>query len=516
MAVVGLLFGAYKLRVKTLHERGLRLEKLVDQRTAELDLARQQAEQANRAKSAFLANMSHELRTPLNAILGFSNLLRKHSDSPEHRRNLEIINRSGEHLLTLINDVLDVAKIEAGRVVLEVAPCDLKMLVHDVTDMMRARAAEKCLELTLVESVGYPRHILTDAAKLREVLINLLGNAVKFTERGSVTLRLDSKPAATGERVLLRLEVEDTGIGIAKEDQERIFKPFEQVAKARSQKGTGLGLAITRQILALMGGRLEVESALGAGSCFRVELPVEPTQEIQARPSPDREAVVGLEAGQPAYRILVVEDQPENWMLLKCLLSDAGFEVRVAEDGQKGVAAFREWHPHFIWMDLRMPVLDGLEATRRIRALEGGHDVKIAAITASGFDSRRSEVLAAGLDDYIRKPYRQDEIFQCMARHLGVRYRRTEPAAPLPGDPPVKEPSPGPIAALPAALRAELREALMTLNVNRISRAIEKVAEHDSALGSALARQAETYAYTAMLSAVEDAKEGSPSTNSIS
>jgi signal transduction histidine kinase len=249
LAAAGLLFGGYKLRVRTLKERGRLLENLVAQRTAELVEARNQAEQANRAKSTFLANMSHELRTPLNAILGFSNLLREHGVSEEQRRDLNIINRSGEHLLTLINDVLDVAKIEAGRTILEMAPCDLKALVQEVADMMRVRAAEKHLALALTQSDEFPRYVRTDPGRLREVLINLLGNAVKYTEHGSINLRCGARPADTSDRVLLRFEVEDTGIGIALEDQERVFQPFEQVAGAGRQKGTGLGLAITRQVV---------------------------------------------------------------------------------------------------------------------------------------------------------------------------------------------------------------------------------------------------------------------------
>jgi signal transduction histidine kinase/DNA-binding response OmpR family regulator len=511
LAGAGLLFGAYKLRVRALRERGVRLQKLIDERTAELVEARDQAEQANRAKSAFLANMSHELRTPLNAILGFSNILREHSASEDQRRDLDIINRSGEHLLTMINDVLDAAKIESGRTVLEIAPCDLKGLMQDVADMMQVRAAEKHLELVLVESAEIPRYVRTDAARLREVLINLVGNAVKYTERGSITVRLDGRPAGTGEQVLLRFEVEDTGTGIAIEDQERIFKPFEQVATGQYRKGTGLGLAITRQVLELMGGRIEVESSPGRGSCFRVELPVERAQESEAKPADGRKRILGLEAGQPEYRVLVVEDEPENSMVLERLLRQAGFQVRLAGNGEQGVEAFRECRPQFIWMDLRMPVMDGMAAARRIRDLEGGRDVKIAAVTASGYDSKRSDVMAAGFDDYLRKPYRPDEIFECMERHLGVRYRHAEAERALPGGQ-AEELRPEAIAALPSSLCAELRDAVFALDAERISRTIQKVSEHDAALGSVLARYAKGYAYTAILVAVEGGKAKSSPT----
>ena len=225
--------------------------------------------------------------------------------------------------------------------------------------MMRMRADEKQLGLKLVEAPGVPQYIRADAARLREVLINLLGNAVKYTERGSITLRSSAQSGDAANQVLLRFEVEDTGIGIAAEDQERIFEPFEQVAKVGKQKGTGLGLAITRTFIELMGGNIAVESTPGRGSCFRVEIPVERTEEFEAKPAAARERILGLEAGQPEYRILVVEDEPENWMVLERLLRDAGFQVRVAENGEQGVESFREWRPHFIWMDLRMPVMDG-------------------------------------------------------------------------------------------------------------------------------------------------------------
>ena len=242
-----------------------------------------------------------------------------------------------------------------------------------------------------------PAYARTDAAKLREVLINLLGNAVKYTEHGSITLRFDAQPVGGAEQLLLRFTVEDTGIGIAPEDHERIFKPFEQVAKRAPQKGTGLGLAITRQLIELMGGSIEVESTLGKGSCFPVDLLVERTQEPEARPAVACEAEFRvLEEGQPEYRILIVEDQPENWMVLERLLTEAGFQVRVAEDGAEGVTSFREWRPQFIWMDLRMPVMNGIEAAQRIRNLDGGKDVKIVAVTASGFESERARGAGGG------------------------------------------------------------------------------------------------------------------------
>jgi signal transduction histidine kinase/DNA-binding NarL/FixJ family response regulator len=488
-----------------------RLEKLVQQRTAELVVARDQAREgrdqaqaANRAKSAFLANMSHELRTPLNAILGFSNLLRDSGDfSGGRRKDLDIINRSGEHLLELINDVLDVAKIDAGHIVAESAPCDLNGLVRQILEMMQVRAREKNLELLVHESPDFPHFARTDASKLRQILINLIGNAVKFTEHGTVTLRLDGLPEDSPHRVLLRLEVEDTGSGIAAEEQARIFEAFAQVGGHGTQKGTGLGLTIVRQYVELMGGTIRLESVPGEGSLFRVELPVERAAESEAMaPHADRARVLRIEPGQPEFRILVVEDEFENRLLLRRLLEDAGFHVRVAEDGAEGVEVFQSWRPHFIWMDRRMPGMDGLEATRHIRKLDGGREVKIAAVTASVLDSQRNEILAAGLDDFLRKPYRPAEIFDCMARHLGVRYVCAEGAS-LPAPQAAAALRPEALAALPEELREELANALIALDAERIAGLIRGISEGDPALGGTLALLAGRFAYTPILKALQ-------------
>jgi signal transduction histidine kinase len=363
-----LAFSAYRMRIQSLRVAAQRLELEVDNRTRELKTARDAADSANRAKSSFLANMSHELRTPLNAILGFANLLREDGVSEKQRADLNIIHRSGEHLLGLINDVLDIAKIEAGREKLEIAPCDLRELIRDVTGMALIRAVEKNLELSVIHSPDFPEFVETDAKKLRQMLINLLGNAVKHTERGMVTLNLNAQSGADSEHVLLSFEVHDTGIGIAPEDQERILEPFVQVGTTLRQKGTGLGLAITRQFAVLLGGSIEVSSAPGEGSLFRLKIPAKRAEPVIAdSAAAEREYV--LSADQQEYRILVVDDALENRQLLERLLQHAGFQVRVAEDGEQAIDIFQAWRPQFIWMDLRMPGMDGAEATRRIRAL---------------------------------------------------------------------------------------------------------------------------------------------------
>ncbi|TXT41679.1 MAG: multi-sensor hybrid histidine kinase [Comamonadaceae bacterium] len=475
------------------------LEEEVQQRTTELVLARNAAETANHAKSVFLANMSHELRTPLNAILGFSNMMRNDPHLPPGLlQNVGIINRSGEHLLVLINDVLEMAKIEAGRVVLENAPFDLGAMVRDVTDMMNVRALEKGLRLMIDQSSCFPRYITGDEARLRQILINLLGNAIKFTQEGGVTVRLGTQ----NNRIThLLIEVEDSGIGISTEDQQRIFEPFVQLGQQGDGKGTGLGLTITRQFAQLMGGQLSLESVPGKGSLFRVELPLhEVAQADIAKPEvAGTGAVVGRVPGQPDYRILIIEDQLENQLLLVKLMELIGLPVRVADNGQQGVEMFQSWHPHLIWMDRHMPVMDGMEAMRQIRRLPGGTEVKIVAVTASAFKEQRSEMLAAGMDDFVRKPYRFNEIYESLAQQLGVQYiyegvPATQETVALTAEM---------LAVLPQALRQQLKAALESLENEQIEQVIRAIAAYDKPLEKTLTQLIQNFDYPAVLKALD-------------
>lgn len=405
------------------------LETIVQDRTKALEEEKEKAEASNRAKSAFLANMSHELRTPLNAILGFSTLMTQSSDIPETEKdNLKIINHSGEHLLQLVNDVLDMSKIEAGHVRLDAEDFDLGELIRNITDMMRIRASEKGLQLLVDQTSKFPRIIHGDAPKLRQILINLLSNAIKFTNQGGITLRLDTLEDDDCNLVL-KFEIEDSGTGIEQKDIDRIFMPFEQLANATSQKGTGLGLAITRQFVNMMGGDIHVQSKLNEGSIFSFSIQVKHATtdvDLISHGGQAGKTVISLADGEPEWRILVVEDQLENQLLIQKILKQIGFQVKIAENGAKGIELFQTWQPHFIWMDRRMPVMDGLTATRKIRQLPGGNQVKIVALTASVFKDQRDEVMEAGSDDFVRKPYRPEELYDCMAHHLPLHYRYAE------------------------------------------------------------------------------------------
>ncbi|MEB3886435.1 GAF domain-containing protein [Lyngbya sp. CCY1209] len=391
----------------------------------QLQRAKETADAANRAKSEFLAKMSHELRTPLNAILGFTQILARDDHlNPSQREQVKIIGRSGEHLLELINDVLEMSKIEAGRITFNEDSFDLHYLLGNLEEMLGLRAKNKGLQLFFDCRPEVPQYVKTDENKLRQVLINLLGNAIKFTDRGQVTLRVQCSPRPHPDGTILAFEVEDTGPGIAQAEIPLLFEAFGQTETGRkSNEGTGLGLPISQKFVRMMGGEISVNTRVGHGTTVQFEILVKAAdrKEIPAQPNPKR--VIGLAPGEPTYRILVVEDAEENRRVLVHLLSEVGFEVREAENGLQALRTSAEWFPHLVWMDMRMPVMDGLEATRRIKTeIPPDRVPTIIALTAHAFEEERSRILAAGCDDFVSKPFREAILFDQMAQHLGVRY----------------------------------------------------------------------------------------------
>jgi PAS domain S-box-containing protein len=468
----------------------------------------QSLQQANRAKSVFLANMSHEIRTPMNAILGFSQLMLRGQDlTPRQCQYLQTINRSGEHLLALINDVLEMSKIEAGRTTLNPSTFDLPVLLNDLEMMFRVRTDEKKLSFS-VEMVGeVPQFIVSDINKLRQIFINVLGNAVKFTESGAVGVRVHvDRPGPTDP--CLRIEFEDTGPGISADDQGKLFRHFEQTKTGQQAgTGTGLGLAISREFVRLMGGDITVKSQVGVGSVFTIQLPLHEGKAQAVQAHGNLRHVQKLQPGQATCRVLIADDIEDNRQLLEQFLAPVGFEVRLATNGVEAVQGFDSWRPHLILMDFRMPVMDGHEAIRQIRSMAGGEDTKIIAVTASAMDDNRQQLMDIGADDFIGKPFREAELFQKIHVHLGLEYQYAED----PTDADQQEAAelkPNSLAGWPREVIDSMREAVITADLDQLLATIQEIETRDPRIAHGLRHLAESFQYEKLLDLIR--MESSP------
>lgn len=462
-----------------------------DRRQAEVEMlkSKESAEAANKAKSVFLANMSHELRTPLNAILGFSQLmLGDRSLGDKQHQTVETINRSGEHLLGLINDVLDMAKIEAGRIVLQTSAFNLSRALKTIEEMLKVRAQAKNLQLVFDLADNLPEAIITDETKLRQVLVNLLGNAIKFTKEGGVALKVNYQN--TPEPQLL-FEISDTGIGMGPDELKLLFQPFVQTDSSKKvSEGTGLGLAISRQFVQLMGGDIQVTSKKGEGTTFSFAIQVELADVSAVATEETKAKVIGLAPGQPEYRILIVDDVPENRELLHRLLEPIGFKLKEACNGKEAVEQWQIWDPHIILMDIKMPVMDGRAATRHIKTHLGDRSTKIFAVTASTFEQEKEELLKNGCDDFIPKPFRNRMVLDRLAKHLNLTYTYASTT-------PTKESNSTPAIApieldrdtlmiMPREWIGELHQAAKKLNSKRVKELLQEIPESEAALSLSL------------------------------
>ena len=475
------------------------LEEKIEQRTAELSAAKSKAEVANRAKSSFIANMSHELRTPLHAIIGFAQLIaRDRSLSQETQKQVGIINSSGEHLLALINSVLDLSKMEAEQLELKLSNFDLYELLDDLEQMFSLKATNQKLQLNFVLAIATPRYIRSDRTKLRQVLINLLNNALKFTEEGGIVLRVIPSDRQAEAKVILCFEVEDTGAGIAPNELENLFQPFSQTESGREKsEGTGLGLAISRKFVRLMGGDLTVQSSLGRGStfCFEIEALKSTASQIPQRQK-SQQLILDLSKHKSVPRILIVDDKELNRELLIKLLQPIGFTLANASDGKEAIALCQSWQPDLILMDLCMPKVSGVEAIEIIKS--NCPETKIIALTANVQAATQAEIMDLGCDDFMHKPFKNDELLLMMTKHLGVCYTYAEENS-VPSIVTHTTLDNDAFERISDELLQELQQSIMEVDLDKIERVVAKIAQENESLARTIEQSISNFEYEHIL-----------------
>ncbi len=498
----------------------------------ELQSAKEAAEAANQAKSEFLANVSHELRTPLNAVLGFAQIMaRSQNLPPEHQENIRIISRSGKHLLTLINHVLDLSRLEAHRMNLNLNNFDMYQLLDDMESMFRVRAEEKRLQLLFECAADVPRYVRTDEVKLRQILMNMLKNAIKFTDKGRVSVRIKNGEQSKIEKLKSQIifEVEDTGSGIAPDELDTLFEAFVQTTSGKqAQEGTGLGLPISRKFIELMGGDISVLSEPGHGSVFKFDVQIILAQADAVRSNQPFRRVIGLEPDQASYRILIVDAEQDNRQFPLKLLELLGFDFREVRNGKEAVELWKTWSPHLIWMDMQMSFMDGSEAAKQIRkletrdlVLETGYsdyhtpDFKgrtvIIAMTEKDMDQEQAMALSTDCDDFLCMPLHEADIFDMMQKHLGVQYVYDEETDLLNSARSEQDNrnalTKAAIAALPAHLLRKLEWPAITADIEQLFSIIYEISMFDTDIADALTRLVDNFDYGEILALIQQTEE---------
>ncbi|MEA1916022.1 MAG: ATP-binding protein [Campylobacterota bacterium] len=485
---------------KDIRDLNENLEQIVTKRTKEVTIQMDKAQEANKSKSVFLANMSHELRTPLNAILGFSQLM---SDStyvnPSQKEYLEIINKSGSHLLSLINDILDMSKIEAGKIELNEGNIDLHNLLNDVSSMIKIKADSEDLQFIIEYDENLVKYVRLDEKKLRQILINILGNAIKYTDNGGVSFRI--KSTCKDKNCSITFEIEDSGRGMNEDELKKVFEPFIQVSSSNGvSEGTGLGLAITHRFLKLMGAYIDVKSEPNHGTLFKFTINVDLVEHIDVEERVIDKKVIGMKEHDPKLKILMVEDQKENRLLLRNILENVGFVVFEAINGKDGVEKFIEVKPDFIWMDMRMPIMDGYEATQKIREID--KNIPIIALTASAFEDQHEKILQTGCNTLVHKPYQQNEIYETMQKYLDVEYIFQEYVKD--GSETHSTLTKEMLHSIPKEMLDSLKEALIELNPDSIMQHISAIKDIAPNEATNMMSLASNYDYDLLLKLLEE------------